>query len=258
METIRSKDNPTVRLYTKLSNSRKDRKRLNLFVLEGYRIVTDALKEGAPIKQVLVSEGAYERYRGDLAELGVENPLTVSDELADRMASTESTQGVFAICEAPENRPLDVDPHGKYIVLHQVQDPGNVGMIVRTADALGLDGVVLSQTCDLYSPKTMRSTMGSAFRVRHYVCDSIESVLESFREHGVRTYSAVVDSPNDVRKEDFTGGTAVVVGNEGNGLPKEVSDLCDRDVTIKMHGNVNSLNVAMASGIIMWKMSNER
>jgi TrmH family RNA methyltransferase len=227
-------------------------------VLEGYRIVTDAIMEKAPITQLLLSESAYEKYHQNLAELGVEDYSLITDELAVKISSTESTQGIFAICEMPKDTALEVNPNGKYMVLYQVQDPGNVGMIIRTADALGLDGVVLSQTCDFYSPKVIRSTMGSAFRVPHYVCDDIQSVLESFKAKGVKTYSAVIDSTNDVRDESFIGGTAVVVGNEGNGLPSEVSQACDKPITIKMDGNVNSLNVAMASGIIMWKMSNER
>lgn len=257
LEVIKSKDNATIKLYTKLSNSRKDRKKLNLFVLEGYRIVIDAINENAKIKQILISESSYTKYYQKLVDLSITDVTIISNELAFKISSTENTQGLFAICEIPTNNTIKINPNGKYIVLYQVQDPGNVGMIVRTADAFGLDGVILSQTCDFYSPKVIRSTMGSAFRVNHYICDDIKKILQDFKSGGIRTYSAVIDSPNDVRKENFTGGTAIVVGNEGNGLPKEVSEMCDKPITIKMFGNINSLNVAMASGIIMWKMSNE-
>ena len=257
MEIIKSKDNATIKLYTKLSNNRKDRKKLNLFVLEGYRIVIDAIMENAPIKQVLLSESAFEKYYQKLVDLKVTNLIIISNELAFKISSTENTQGVFAICEMPNSSDFKINPNGKYIVLHQVQDPGNVGMIVRTADAFGLDGIVLSQSCDFYSPKVIRSTMGSAFRVKHYICEDIQKVLSDFKSNGIKTYSAVIDSPNDVRKEKFIGGTAIIVGNEGNGLPEEVSKMCDKPITIKMSGNINSLNVAMASGIIMWKMSND-
>jgi TrmH family RNA methyltransferase len=256
LEIIKSKDNSIIKQYVKLSNSRKDRKKLNKFVLEGLRIVTDAVMENAPISEVLISESAYEKYSQKLADLKLTNPIIISNELALKVSSTENPQGIFAICDTPKNEPMKFKPNGKYIVLHQVQDPGNVGMIIRTADALGLDGAILCQTCDFYSPKVIRSTMGSAFRVERWFCDDIKVVLETLKQNSITTYSAVIDSPNDVREEHFANGSAVVVGNEGNGLPKEVSEMCDKAVTIKMSGNVNSLNVAMASGIMMWSMIN--
>lgn len=256
MEVIKSKDNVTIKLYTKLANSRKDRKKLSLFVLEGYRIVVDAILEDAPITQVLISESAYEKYYQKLVDLNITKLLIISNELACKISSTENTQGVFAICEIPKDDSIILKPNGKYIVLYQVQDPGNVGMIVRTADAFGLDGVIMSQSCDFYSPKVIRSTMGSAFRVNHWFCDDIFKLLDDFKLKGITTYSAVIDGSNYVKDEKFIGGTAVIVGNEGNGLPKEVALYCDKPITIEMSGNINSLNVAMASGIIMWKMSN--
>lgn len=257
VEVIRSKDNATIKLYTKLANYRKDRKKYNLFVLEGYRIVLDAIVQNAPITQVLISEDVYERYCQKLVDLNITKPFIISNELACKISSTENTQGVFAICEIPKDDGIVFKSNGKYIVLHQVQDPGNVGMIIRTADAFGLDGVIMSQSCDLYSPKVIRSTMGSIFRVNHYVYDDIFKLLDSFKLNGITTYSAVIDSSNYVKEESFMGGTAIIVGNEGNGLPKEVTTYCDKSITIEMNGSIDSLNVAMASGIIMWKMSNE-
>lgn len=256
MEIIKSKDNNVIKQYVKLANNRKDRKKLNKFVLEGFRIVTDAIMEKAPISEVLISEEAHQKYSNKLADLNLTNYIIISNELALKISSTENTQGIFAICDILKNEPLKIKSNGKYIVLHQVQDPGNVGMIIRTADALGLDGVILSQSCDFYSPKVIRSTMGSAFRVNHWICDDISLILDTLKNENITTYSAVIDSQNDVRKENFIGGCAIIVGNEGNGLPKEVSNMCDKPITIKMSGNINSLNVAMASGIIMWKMSN--
>lgn len=255
MEVIKSKDNSIIKEYVKLSNNRKYRKKLNKFVLEGLRIVTDAISENAPITEVLISENAFEKYSEKLADLKLTNTIIISNELALKISSTESTQGIFAICDIPKNDIINFKKDGKYIVLYQVQDPGNVGMIIRTADALGLDGAILCQSCDFYSPKVIRSTMGSAFRVNHWLCDDIYNVLKILKDNNITTYSAIIDSPNDVQKEKFLGGCAIVVGNEGNGLPQEVSNMCDKPITIKMNGNINSLNVAMASGIIMWKMS---
>lgn len=254
MEVIKSKDNSIIKLYTKLSNYRKDRRKYNCYVVEGLRIVTDAINEKAPICNLLMSEDAYYKYAERFANLSDIEVTVISNELANKISSTESTQGIFAICKIPDSIPIQFKSNGKYIILHQVQDPGNVGMIVRTADALGIDGVILSLSCDYYSPKVIRSTMGSTFRVKRWIYDDINSILHTCKENNITTYSAVIDSTNDIRKESFSGGSAVVVGNEGNGIPKEVSDMCDKPITIKMNGTINSLNVAMACGIIMWKM----
>ena len=142
-----------------------------------------------------------------------------------------------------------------YAVLHQLQDPGNAGMILRTADALGLDGVIYSASCDIYSPKVVRATMGSLFRVPLCCVPEIEPVLAACRDAGVESCAAVVSGQAELVGQClFRKGTAVVIGNEGNGLPEEVSAACDRRVTIPMHGTIESLNAAMAAGIILWEV----
>ena len=144
---------------------------------------------------------------------------------------------------------------GSYAVLHQLQDPGNAGMILRTADALGLDGVIYSASCDIYSPKVVRATMGSLFRVPLCCVPEIEPVLAACRDAGVESCAAVVSGQAELVGQClFRKGTAVVIGNEGNGLPEEVSAACDRRVTIPMHGTIESLNAAMAAGIILWEV----
>ena len=129
------------------------------------------------------------------------------------------------------------------------------GMILRTADALGLDGVIYSASCDIYSPKVVRATMGSLFRVPLCCVPEIEPVLAACRDAGVESCAAVVSGQAELVGQClFRKGTAVVIGNEGNGLPEEVSAACDRRVTIPMHGTIESLNAAMAAGIILWEV----
>ena len=165
---ITSKDNPVIKLYQKLSSSKKERLQYGLFVLEGLRIVEDALREQSGISHLILTKQAYERYGSQLfqADLSEARTIVISNELGNRIASTDTTQGVFAICPIPQKRRMEIVPGGRYIVLFGLQDPGNVGMIIRTADALGLDGAILSGSCELYSPKVVRSTMGSIFRVK--------------------------------------------------------------------------------------------
>ncbi|MBQ3856060.1 MAG: RNA methyltransferase [Ruminococcus sp.] len=254
---ITSKDNPVIKLYQKLSSSKKERLQYGLFVLEGLRIVEDALREQSGISHLILTKQAYERYGSELfqADLSEARTIVISNELGNRIASTDTTQGVFAICPIPQKRRMEIVPGGRYIVLFGLQDPGNVGMIIRTADALGLDGAILSGSCELYSPKVVRSTMGSIFRVKTMIENDPEKLFALLSEGGARSSAAVIDTDAlPVTECYFEGTEAVFIGNEGNGLPREISQRCDRRVTIPMSGTINSLNAAMAAGILMWEL----
>lgn len=256
---ITSKDNPTVKLYQKLSSSKKERLQYGLFVLEGLRIVEDALREESGITQLILTQKAYERFGEELsqADLNDTKTIIISNELGNRIASTDSTQGVFAMCRIPVQRKVRdiVTEGGKYLVLFGLQDPGNVGMMIRTADALGIDGVIMSGSCELYSPKVIRSTMGSVFRMKIAFENDAEKLMEELEKAGAVTSAAVIDKDAvPVAECGFQGTQAVFIGNEGNGLPAHIAESCTRKVTIPMHGNINSLNAAMAAGILMWEL----
>ncbi len=254
---ITSKDNPVIKLYQKLSDSKKERLQYGLFVLEGLRIVEDALREDARVSHLILTKQAFDRFGDELlqADLRDTKTLVISNELGNRIASTSTTQGVFAICGIPEEKAPVFADNGRYVVLFGLQDPGNVGMIIRTADALGVDGIFMCGSCDLYSPKVIRSTMGSVFRENIYIIGSEGELFEVLKSGGVTTSAAVIDTDAEkVTECGFTGRQAVFIGNEGNGLPAEVSRRCDRRVTIPMNGTINSLNAAMAAGILMWEL----
>ena len=254
---ITSKDNPVIKLYQKLSASKKERLQYGLFVLEGLRIVGDALKEDARVSHLILTKQAHERFGEELlqADLRDTKTLVISNELGNRIASTSTTQGVFAICTVPEEKAPVFAENGKYIVLFGLQDPGNVGMMIRTADALGIDGIFMCGSCDLYSPKVIRSTMGSVFRESIYVTADEDELFSVLKSGGVTTSAAVIDTDAErVTECSFTGRQAVFIGNEGNGLPAETALRCDRRITIPMNGTINSLNAAMAAGILMWEL----
>ena len=254
---ITSKDNPVIKLYQKLSTSKKERLQYGLFVLEGLRIVEDALKEEARLSHLIFTKQAYERYAEDLlqADLRDTKMLVISNELGNKIASTSTTQGVFAICSVPDNKAPVFKENGRYIVLFGLQDPGNVGMIIRTADALGIDGVFMCGSCDLFSPKVIRSTMGSVFRESIYIMSDEEELFSILRDSEVVTSAAVIDTDAEkITSCGFNGRQAVFIGNEGNGLPPAISERCDRRITIPMNGTINSLNAAMAAGILMWEL----
>ncbi|MBR1592744.1 MAG: RNA methyltransferase [Ruminococcus sp.] len=254
---VKSKDNPLIKLYQKLSSSKKERLQYGLFVLEGLRITEDALREESGLSHLILTCAAAEKYGDMLFQADLKNArvVVVSNELGRKISSTDNTQGIFAICRIPQEKNIVFSENGKYIVLFGLQDPGNAGMIIRTADALGIDGIIMSGCCDLYSPKVIRSTMGSIFRMNINIENDTERLFSLLEENNVITSAAVTDSGAlPVTDYNFGGKQAVFIGNEGNGLPCDISGRCSGKIIIPMHGNINSLNAAMAAGILMWEM----
>lgn len=264
---ISSRDNPNIKQLVKLLTSKKERGESGLFVAEGMRICADAIAE-ASAKKIEISEIFYtnqvaeklaQHHSFDCFEsINDETKIEISPELADKISDTGATQGVFVVIKKLD-KSLSVDKikgDGKYIILNNIQDPGNVGTIIRTADAVGVDGIILTNNCcDVYNPKCVRSTMGSLFRRNIFIENDFEKVVKLMSECSVKTMAAVVsDEAEDITAVDFSCGCAVVIGNEGNGLSDVHVMLCDKRVTIKMKGNINSLNAASAGTILLWEM----
>lgn len=258
MQLITSRDNPNIKLFRKLTESKKCRRETGMFTLEGIRLISDAVKENAELHSVFVTESFLKKQGEALDFPSSVSLFAISDELGKSISDTSSAQGVFAVCKAVEKSHFSqvVKRGGKYLLLCNLQDPGNLGTIIRTADAVGLDGVFLSECCELYNPKVIRSTMGSLFRLNVSEV-SFEEIFPLFGERGVPSYAAVIDRDAvSLTDCDFSEGGVVLIGNEGNGLPENIAGACDKKLTIKMNGNINSLNAAMAAGIIMWELGN--
>ena len=254
---VTSSENSNVKLYVKLSKSKKARDEHNKFTLEGTRLLRDAVLEKSGIQTIFATESAYERDKDFLQEYS-DKVMIISEGIAKRLSNTKSDQGVFAVVNKRENRSLHNQTlNGKLLILNNIQDPGNLGTILRTADAVGMSGVILSENCcDLYNPKVVRSTMGSLFRLNIYIENDFCDVCRILKYQGVKTYAAVVSKQAcEIRSAEFTASSAIVIGNEGNGLKDEHSALCDELVTIKMNGKIDSLNAGIAAAILMWEMT---
>ena len=260
---ISSADNEKIKLYKRLSADKKLRRKEQLFTVEGARLTADAAAEAIELHCVFFTENALKKYSEALELLFSKyNKKTfsmISDELAASLSDTQMSQGIFAICRMPKSdnaaQYAKMKSGGKYIILDNIQDPGNMGTMLRTADACGIDAIITCNCCDVYNPKTVRSAMGSLMRV-NIIDDDIYNAVLNLKNAGIAIYAAVIDSSAVSLTEcDFSMGGAVMIGNEGNGLPREHSTLADVPLTIKMHGTINSLNAAMAAGIIMWELS---
>ena len=257
MEKVFSKDNSRVKEYGKLASDRKYRQQKNAFVLEGYKLLEEALRCGILPEEVFVTErflATKEAVVTKLESLSVP-VLLLSGDAEKKLSQSVSPQGVYAVCRKID-RPIDldaIDKNSRLIALWDLQDPGNVGTIIRTADAMGIDGVLLSESCcDLYNLKTIRAAMGSLFRIPVSVVE-MSSFLQSIKGK-VTSYAAVLDEKAEVFS-GFSEGAVVVIGNEGNGLSESQADHCDKKTMIPMTGNTESMNAAMAATVFLWEMA---
>lgn len=256
MEKITGKNNDIIKGVKKLFTSSKLRREQGLFVLEGARLVFDVLNSFYEVKYFLITEKSFERYEEDakcLADIS-EKAYLISDDIADRLSDTQSTQGIFAVCKM-KNEDVKIDLNGKYIALDNVQDPGNLGTIIRTADALGIDGIITGGGCDVFNPKVLRSSMGSVLRMKIKHSQSLASSLDDLRKSGMAVFGTSPDANAEkITDVNFSGGCACVIGNEANGISDEVKESCSEIITIPMQGRAESLNASIAAAVVMWEM----
>ena len=257
---ITSKENQNIKNFIRYSNEKKIRNRDGVFTLEGMNLITEAFEENVNVKSVFLSTSFMEKHSGTVSFLLEKNTLLyeIPDEIGKRMSQTQMPQGIFAIAKKVD-KPLFLDTiynEGKYLALYDVADPGNLGTIIRTADALGMNGIILSKDCcDLYSPKVIRSTMGSLFRVPLLHVNDFSALLSDLNQNSVFTVaSSVHKNAVALNTYSFSNPAVLFIGNEARGLPEEIADHCVNRLTIPMGERTESLNVAMAAGILMWEM----
>lgn len=255
---ITSTSNPQVKHLLQLQKKSKARNEEGVFVVEGLRMFMEVPKER--VKKVYVSESLYNKKKH---ELNWENfPMEIlSDGVFRHVSETQTPQGILCIVKQQKFEMEDLlavqKPH--FMVLDNLQDPGNLGTIVRTAEGAGVDAIFLSKDCvDIYNPKTIRSTMGSIYRMPTIYIEDTVKLLELFKEKGVKSYAAHLDGKNSYDKENYRDGTAILIGNEGNGLRDDVSNKADIWVRIPMEGKVESLNAAVAASVLMFEVARQR
>ena len=241
---IESSQNKIIKEINSLKQ-RKYREQKGLFIVEGERL----LSEAKPL-YVLASED----YEGDVS--GFEKVYTTARPLFDKTADTVNPQGIMGVCKIPENDIANIPEKPFLVLLDRVTDPGNLGTIIRTADAAGADGVVLSKGCtDPYNLKTIRSTMGSIFHLPVYtdvdLCDFMKNT-------DIKTIAAHLKGTKSCFDTDMSGGIGILIGNEANGLSDEVSALASELVKIPMPGKAESMNAAIAAGIMIYEAVRQR
>lgn len=258
MINITSKDNSLIKHINKLNKSSKYRKKKNEFVAEGVRICNDAVESNACISSLVICEDIIEKYRDTIGRIEehCEEVYVVTKPLFKEISETKTPQGVLCVIKALDKPTLfdKIKSGGKFVALDNIQDPSNLGTILRTAEAVGIDGIILSgDCCDIYSPKVVRGSMGAVFRIPFAKVNSIKDFIISHKN--ITSYASVVhDSADKITEIEFDDSSVLVIGNEGNGAKKETASACDYLVTIPMNGRAESLNASAAAAILMWEM----
>ena len=258
MQIITSRDNPRVKRLVKLQSSARFRRQNGVFAAEGLRVCRDAMLSKAVIETVYVTQTALKKYADKLNALMEYSGETVvlSDAVFSHVCDTKNPQGVLCEIKTLDKtlQSVKIKNGGKFLALDNVQDPNNLGTILRSAEAFGVSGVILSEDCcDIYNPKVVRGSMGAVFRVPFIVCTSIADFLGEYSN--LSSYAAVVDKDAEkITDISFEDSCVVVIGNEGNGLKEETISACQKKITIPMNGNAESLNASAAATVIIWEM----
>ena len=264
---ITSTANQQVKNIIALTKKAKERKKQNLFVVEGTKMVQEAKKEW--IYAVYVSETYARNPENEQliltlkqeSEKGVYGFEVFSDSVFKSVSDTQTPQGILALIKMPsyEWDALTKKKPALLLVLDSVQDPGNLGTMIRTGEGAGITGVIMNKTTvDLFNPKTIRSTMGSIYRVPFYIADDLPERLKKLKKEGVLLFAAHLKGEKMYDAFSYTGDCGFLIGNEGNGLSDEIARLADTYIKIPMEGKVESLNAAIAASLLLYEANRQR
>lgn len=260
---ITSSSNPTIKEVKSLYR-KKERWAKKSFLVEGIKIVEECIDNNYPLSNIIFShelrsisggEGLWQKIRT------YDQLIKVPDRLYREISDMENPQGVMAIAIFKQNSIEEIYDKGNpfLLLLDQIQDPGNMGTIIRTADAFGIDGIIVTEGCvDIYNPKVVRSTMGSIFRVPIYHTLEGRKIIEELKKKNLKIYSTSLKGDRFIQDVDFNRPSLLIIGNESKGVSHSLEVLADNLIKIPMIGAAESLNAAIASSIIMYEAVRQR
>ncbi len=266
-EMITSISNPRMKEIVQLRKKSRMRTKTGTFLVEGVRMIREVPRER--LVHLYVTEEFYKKHREE--PIFSAEKIFVSPEVFTYISDTKTPQGILAIVRQSifteaellescrDKKAADGSRPAHILVLDNIQDPGNLGTIFRTAEAVGVTGILLSRDCaDIYNPKTIRSTMGAIFRMPFVYVEKLPEAVEKLKGQGIHTFAAHLDGERLYDEEDYCQGTAFLIGNEGNGLRPEAAACADTWVRIPMEGHAESLNAAVAASVLMFEVSRQR
>jgi TrmH family RNA methyltransferase len=246
LKRIESVQNQKVKQWRKL-HTKKERETTNAFLIEGLHLVEEALKDKSVIKELIISEETSLPSHWNVDDLSI---TYVTKEIMKAISETESPQGAAAVCAQSEQQEIVL--WKKVVLIDAIQDPGNLGTIIRTADAAGMDGVILGDgTVDVYNSKVIRSSQGSIFHIP-IVKRKLNEAISELQQYKVSIYGTSLQNGVDYRKTEAADSFALLIGNEGSGVTKELLMLTDQNLYIPIYGKAESLNAGIAAGILLY------
>ncbi len=254
--TITSKDNETIKHIKKLKE-KKYREEYNEFIIEGIKMIEEAMLENAKIKSIIICDDCKSAGMIPnelLYEIAKYECIYVSEKIFNTITDVTNPQGIMAIIEKPEIQEKEIDyKASNYLILDNIQDPGNMGTILRTVDSLNFKQIIVSKgSSDVYNPKVVRSTMGAIFRVQVIESQNLVKTIKELKKHKIKIYVTDLQTDKSIYNVDYTK-SAIIIGNEANGVSEEVLKEATERIKIPMIGKTESLNAAVATSVILYE-----
>jgi len=258
MIEITSINNPLVKEINSLK-TRKGRWAKGVYLVEGSKMITEAIREGGIIVKLIINSDLVEASETAFLISGLEaktDVIITNGKVFSRLTAMDSPQGVMALVKMKIKTIKEFPGKGRFLFLDGLQDPGNCGTIIRSADAFGFNGLIIGPgSVDPFNPKAVQASMGSILRSSLYFTHDGASDLENLKAKGYKVASTSMEGSVVLREYEFTDKDIVVIGNEGSGISKEIFEICDQRITIPMPGKAESLNAGVAASLIMYEAS---
>lgn len=255
MQVITSKDNDVIKNIRKLKD-KKYREAENKYIIEGIKLIEEAIEENAKLDTVVVCEDCVQNHTIEqkiLYEIAKYNCIYVSEKVFNAVTEVNNPQGILAVVKKDKREEEIKYDEDMIVVLDGIQDPGNLGTILRTVDSVGLHQIIVSeQTADAYNPKVVRSTMGAIYRVNIIVSHNLVETLKEIKKHKYKILATSLQTEKSIYDIQYQK-KVLVIGNEANGVSKEILEMADEKVKIPMLGKTESLNASVATSVILYE-----
>lgn len=248
-DIITSKNNNLIKQVKIIRDDKKYREENSLCFIEGERLVFDTPKK--LIYKIFVSK-SFKDINNKLKKFDSNKIIYIDDKIFDSMKDTKNSQGIIAVCKTNIKTLTDNTLNNNYLILDDINDPGNLGAILRISEAMGFNNIIVSKnSCDIYNPKTLRASMSSIFRLNIYKSDNLINDIKLLKNNNYIIYGTILKNAKDYLNVKFTNNKfGLILGNEANGINKKLYDYIDEKIKVNMNGDIESLNVAIAYAII--------
>ena len=252
MKRIESPQNSLVKHWKKLLSVRKERDKTGEFIIEGYHLVEEAIKQKENVLTIMLSDTSEIPVTWDVDNLEI---VEINDVIKKELAETEHTQGIFAHCKQSTAKLDEQGSWKRLLLIDAVQDPGNIGTMIRTADAAGIDAVILGKgSADAYNSKTLRSAQGSHFHIP-ILKGELSYWVDQLKDKNVKVYGTAFENSTPFHEVEKSDAFALIVGNEGSGIQADLLEQTDQNIIVPLFGQAESLNVAVATGILLYGLT---